>query len=105
MFFVVTYFFSSRGNAEEITKQYHDAMTKYKEICETLNSFRKFQKVLNLSYILSNAMIMTLPNISVLIVNMKYLELAFTGNYSGVDRGGRRSRKPLVDLGRKKPEA
>ncbi len=52
-------------------------------------------------------MIMTLPNISVLIVNMKYMELAFTGNYSGVYSFivGRRGGKPLVDLGRKKPEA
>eukprot|EP00794_Sanderia_malayensis_P000055 gene55-651_t len=36
-----------RGNAEEITKKYHEAMTKYKDICDTLKSFKRFNKRLD----------------------------------------------------------
>eukprot|EP00795_Rhopilema_esculentum_P017575 gene17575-9207_t len=36
----------NRGNAEEVTKRYHEAYNKYKEVCERFASFKKFHKML-----------------------------------------------------------
>ena len=40
--FVVVF---SRGNAEDITRKYHEAFTKYKEVCSRIKSFKRFHKV------------------------------------------------------------
>jgi len=36
----------SRGNAEDITRKYHEAFTKYKEVCSRIKSFKRFHKQL-----------------------------------------------------------